>query len=390
MDILCIGTNPIVNNYYALVLKKKYNYDVRSITPNKITSPEIQNSKAIILTKFLDNNQLKSIFEKLKINKFSKNIYSDNDLVQKSIRFPFLNLENIVINKKDKKEQPWFSLPFEVLKVFKTMPCEISTKNGIIYETLFIRGSKSSITMKNPPKDVFIRRKNLDIFITKYSEEVNKIKKKLKRESNQGVIFNTSFENFQKMRIKKEDISQIEELIDEIVYDVSLSKKELLNILTKILNSESFITAHSLNFSYILGKALKDSSPELLKKFILAAIFHDFKLENLNDINELHEKRTDVFDNHCVEVIALLSKLDFCDSIFTELILNHHEKPDGSGLFKKGSFDISYNCAVFNIAHYISLQINILNIETIKDNLVRDYNTGVYRKALDNFVFLWN
>lgn len=385
MDLLCIGSNDFINYYYSLKIRKELSYDVKCIRPEELNTPEIKGAKAIILTKYISKPQLDLINKDLRKNKYQYKVYSDNDFVKKE-RFSFLETPPLHIKEPINKKLLWIPIPFNILKIFKTVPCDIHSKNGLIYEKIFVRGSKPSI-LKKAPKKVYISHRDIEVFTKIYSEAIESNKKSFKIQSRQGICFDLGFYKAQILGLNKRDISDIENLIDDIVYELSLEKSEMMNLLYKILNSETYITAHSLSLVHILFSITKnkDISKEIKKTMMLAAIFHDFKMESLYDTNEFEEKKTNHFISHTENIIKLLEKFSFSNELFKDLVKFHHEKPDGSGIYKLNEHNIPKMCSIFNIAHQLSLNLLHMNPkESIKDLEIR-FNKGLYKKSLENY-----
>tara|TARA_Y100000591_G_C21754345_1_gene656567 strand:- start:336 stop:1232 length:897 start_codon:yes stop_codon:yes gene_type:complete len=121
-------------------------------------------------------------------------------------------------------------------------------------------------------------------------------------------------------------------------------RKGLDELLQKTLKGDSYISEHSLLLTFIttsIAKYMGWPSVTTAEKLTLACFFHDICMEDdeLAKLDFLDQKRSEKelqkLRSHPQEAIDLLDKFDGLPSDVEKIILQHHEKPDGTG-FPRG------------------------------------------------------
>jgi HD-GYP domain-containing protein (c-di-GMP phosphodiesterase class II) len=166
------------------------------------------------------------------------------------------------------------------------------------------------------------------------------------------------------------------------------------------LKGRNYISSHSVllaNIACSIATIMKWPSDTTFKKLVLAALFHDFifqdpDLAKISTKTELEKARTGLTDeqydtiaNHprlCVEIIRELKELpgevDF-------LVLEHHERPDGSG-FPQGltAQQITPLSAVFIVAHdildHMVAEGQAFSINEFLKSVETSYNSGTFKQ----------
>lgn len=104
-------------------------------------------------------------------------------------------------------------------------------------------------------------------------------------------------------------------------------------------NNKSYLTKHSVALAYItngiLAKTPWDSADNRVR-LVMASFLHDVSIRN-PDYNEFSVDKNDeesvrTFKDHPREAIDLIKNLKGLPQDLDRIILDHHEKPDGSGL----------------------------------------------------------
>jgi response regulator RpfG family c-di-GMP phosphodiesterase len=126
-------------------------------------------------------------------------------------------------------------------------------------------------------------------------------------------------------------------------------------------NKRNYLTKHSIALAYIstgiLAKLPWDS-PETRNKLVMASFLHDASIKE-QDFNESEVDEDDpdtllTFKSHPSETVSVLKQFDALPPDVDTIILEHHERPDGSGFPKQLSADqIKPLSSIFIFAHDI-------------------------------------
>jgi HD-GYP domain-containing protein (c-di-GMP phosphodiesterase class II) len=179
----------------------------------------------------------------------------------------------------------------------------------------------------------------------------------------------------------------------------------VMEAISKMMQGKNYISEHSLLLSYIAGQICNKTSwgnQNSIEKLSMAALFHDCCIEDDN-LAQIHDqtnsidKNWDKDDREMIEehIGRAASMINAGESIFADvdtIVLQHHEKPDGSGYPRKlGSLSVSPLSAIFIIAEDFVSRIygkskNEVDIDPIKKEFEEKYNKGNYKKPLKAFL----
>ena len=179
----------------------------------------------------------------------------------------------------------------------------------------------------------------------------------------------------------------------------------VMNVISKMMQGKNYISEHSLLLSYIAGQICNNTSwgnQNSIEKLSMAALFHDCCIEDDN-LARIHDqtngidKSWDKNDREMIEehIGKAASMINAGESIFADvdtIVIQHHERPDGSGYPKKlGSLSISPISAIFIIAEDFVSRIygkskDEVEIKSIKKEFQEKYNKGNYKKPLKAFL----
>ncbi len=142
--------------------------------------------------------------------------------------------------------------------------------------------------------------------------------------------------------------------------------------LTKVLGAsplrnKNYISSHSVqlaNIACCIAAQMEWPSNTTFQKLVMAALFHDFlipkpelaKVATKKELDALHLKPNDeqflIIKNHMIKASELIKTLSEVPSDVDVIVLQHHERPDGTG-FPKGirAHQIAPLAAVFIMAH---------------------------------------
>ena len=185
--------------------------------------------------------------------------------------------------------------------------------------------------------------------------------------------------------------------------------KSLDSIFSRIYRSQNYISEHSLLTSYIAGKIATDTSwnsPQTLEKLSLAAMIHDIAIddlllaeqhdlaiENFDQLKNLYDEDTvQVILDHPAKAAEILTTGDHIFSDVENIILQHHENPDGSG-HPSGlsSSVISPLSCLFIIAEkycHLFIKNPVISSDELQ-TAFKPYETGNFKIPLKSFFNLF-
>lgn len=165
---------------------------------------------------------------------------------------------------------------------------------------------------------------------------------------------------------------------------------------------DSYISSHSNALSYIschLLSMMPWRSDTGFYKLSLASMMHDISLENnelaaVDTLDELEEKKSqftrkelEEYKKHTITAAELIRALDNMPPDVDAIVLQHHEKPDGSGFpHSIGAVRISPLSALFIVAHEIVRELNAKgdDFDLIKfmESAPKKYSRGQFRNIV--------
>ena len=178
----------------------------------------------------------------------------------------------------------------------------------------------------------------------------------------------------------------------KIAFSLAKKNKKLASLLKILLSSNNYIPEHSIMVSVVscaIASELEWSSESSYTKLTMAAFFHDILITN-PDICKIRGKQDESSSNfeygelkkyykHPEEVAKLFNTFNRTLPDIDKILIQHHEKPDGSGFPRgidyKRIFSLS---AVFIVAEeFVScvfeMGLDDLNIRHILDGLDEIY-----------------
>lgn len=169
-----------------------------------------------------------------------------------------------------------------------------------------------------------------------------------------------------------------------------------------ISNPKKYISSHSNMLGQIacaVSAAMHWSSESTFYKLNLAAFLHDITLENeslaaIQTLEELEERKTDFTEQeieaykvHPLKAAELVRTFADLPADVDTVILQHHERPDGTGFPRKvNHMRISPMAATFIVAHDIVLFILANNGAMDMPKFIQEhqsrYDSGAFKKIL--------
>ena len=161
----------------------------------------------------------------------------------------------------------------------------------------------------------------------------------------------------------KKSVSFINRSID-LLYQLIEEDKNLKSFWNLLVLKKNFLSEHSLMVGYLANAILsqtKFSTDENSIKLSMAAMIHDIELKNerfwdieISDIakGSFTTKEATQFQSHVHKGIELLSTLQNVPIDLDKILLNHHEKYDGTGFpHGIGWSKLPFLSTVFIVAH---------------------------------------
>lgn len=235
-------------------------------------------------------------------------------------------------------------------------------------------------------------------FISKLEDQISK---KVNNSDDSEIVFrlihDSASDFITKVGLTEESIELANQSIKSVMNQIS-KDEDLLGLLFHEFNRESYKNEHSMMIPFLATAMCAESShnsKQNLEKMVTASFFHDITLKD--ELAEIDDLLSYEFDNlssedkklvqrHMFESIRLLKKLDGVPEDVEKIILQHHEKYDGTGFPRAlDTVSISPLAAIFNVAHeFVHLcyeddfkMQKIINVLSIK------YTKGQYKKAID-------
>lgn len=214
---------------------------------------------------------------------------------------------------------------------------------------------------------VFINKESFDSLIKFYSENIIAYQKPEETIKIAEKVYYLTMSCIESMGISEKNISLTTAVIDETIKEI-LKSPNLSDQYKALLEEEGYLIGHSMLVMYIAGAIVsKTSLPfELtMKKICMAAFIHDMSLgeDNLSlkeqslDLVNSKPKREKIL-SHPNESAKLLANLKEIIEETKKIILEHHEKPDGTGYPRglNGQSTYSLSC-LFILCHDIALEL---------------------------------
>lgn len=455
MQALSIVQDKKIEEYFSMILEIGYDCDIKSISTSFKASDLIEKTDTkFIFFEYLEdnldeNNGVLNLIKKSKrqlslilisdkpledIDTFKNLISNDQGHGHISKDFQDQELfdvfENCISYQKDTVKvkrtevgnRKFSNMQYNKIKIFsKKSPVNFYIKigpnkmikvinEGDAFETKDILKYQQGLNDK-----IFIIEEEQTKVFEYYRKVFNQIKKiKIKDPAKNSVrsvvILDFALEKARKLGFTNEDIEMVTHINDECIKEMKLNKG-LSEIIEKLQSNENFVTNHSLLISMVALRACKQlgwHDEKTLKKISFAALMHDYvfndmdlaRVQTRSELEELildspnaSAKRKKVI-SHPIDVAEVLKSLKTNMMGVDTIILEHHERPDGSG-FPKGltAAQISPLGCLFIIAEDLVLrildkEITKKRVEIIKKDLKREYNKGNFRNVLKGFDFL--
>lgn len=258
-----------------------------------------------------------------------------------------------------------------------------------------------------------------DLFVdkTQYDEFIAGILKKLsqmllkslntKKSIQSQLIATSEMQVIAKEMGITEQIIEVADKLTSVVIEEVKSDKNLSKALEKILKSDGYIAKHTILINYLNAVITKDmgwDEDSILKKLIFSSLFCDISLDSelakIQSLESEHFKELDLSDRkkvkeHVLQVTDLLQSNNNIMNDESDIIKDHHERPDGSGFPRALDYKtIPLVTASFILSYQYSHDLltykeKILKPEVILNKLDKSFTKGNFArpyKAIERVV----
>lgn len=200
-------------------------------------------------------------------------------------------------------------------------------------------------------------------------------------------------------------LENLNQIVDSNVSFIMKSKGTLKNYLKSFMNAGPYLYGHSIMTSHIanyVALRLSWSTTKTMEKLSMAALLHDmaisderlFKLDGLENggTEAFSEEDLLAFRRHPVLAYNVVSQQSGVLPDVAQIILCHHEEPDGTG-FPRGlnATQVSQIACLFNISHFFVSRVygKVWNrglIQDLSKVIFEKFNKGNYAPICEVFV----
>lgn len=254
---------------------------------------------------------------------------------------------------------------------------------------------------------LYLRNDECDEFLTKFATELKKKVNDPKADvSKIEEALVESLETVNEMVRKVGFTGKVQALVKE---NVGLSVKamgadpQFKNIIAKLhVDKEKFIPSHTMllaHMSCAIASALEWTSEQTFQKLTLAAMLHDITLENhelaaIHSMKDLQKKRKDFtaqefndYRDHPEKGAMLAKQMREVPADVDLIILQHHERPDGTGFPRRSDAGfISPLSAIIIIAEDMVIEAFLkqdkFNIQKFYTDKLVEYASGNFKQVL--------
>ena len=354
-------------------------------------------------------------------HKFDHEIFNEGESVIGEITKPYIydGIQEIIkvyteINKKSETSDslvsvdgPYIVIGLELLLKISNLPCDIfiELKNKKILKILnkgetFLQQEFDKYKDRGI-KCLIIEKTYAPLYIESICNEINDILLDKGKKSEMRVMdaHSVIMETVSEFGFSEPVIRATTRSVD-FALDLFGKSKDFGGIKDHIFGHPGkYLTTHSIAVAFISVALLKETkwdSPETRQKLVLTSFLHDASISapDMSEATLAETQKMYNFKDHPKESKAILSKLKYFPPDLDRILLEHHERPDGTGFpHRINGTKIHPLSAVFIFAHDvvdIIFQIKEdggeLNEESIQKLLSEDtYRYGNFQKCYDKF-----
>ena len=318
-----------------------------------------------------DIDALKGLFEHNRLNDHIVKPF-DDDMLRGSIERVFLNQDNK--RKQNDLSSKVSFCQIAILDFLKYNPaCKVFIK---INDDKFIKirdEDDESVDLLEKYRE----KGMVEVYILKADYESLILDRLKEIQAKNDTISSLEFtrEVLRNLGVQEITIAQIDEVVGQIESEIN-EVPELRKFLDKFKKRRDYITDHSMLTAFLscaVAKEMTWSSTTIFKKLIFTALFKDISLENEKQARLIDVRSKEFFEfdldtqtlikNHMYISAQYFDKLKSLSDDVRNMILAHHERPDGTG-FPRG-LDGNY---VSPMEALFILTMNVAHEIIVRDN----------------------
>lgn len=344
-----------------------------------------------------DIDSLKNLFEHNPLNDHIVKPF-DDDMLRKSIERVFVRPDDSRKNVISEK------LSFCQMKIDEFLSYQTSCKVFIkINEEKFIKireESDGGLDLIKKYKDkgmseIFLIKSDYQALLKDRVAAVS-----VSRDAATSIDFTR--EIVRNLGIQEITIQQIDQALEVVEEEIS-DQADLVKFLNRFKSKRSYISDHALLTAYLssaVAKLMTWNSTTIYKKLIFASLFKDISLENdqhakVMDLNsreyiELDLDSQTLVKNHMFISAQYFERLQSISDDVRNLLLTHHERPDGRG-FPRGidGSRVSPLEALFILTHGYAHELLLNDCNFLKTkhwfrSNESTWSTGNFKRAYQN------
>lgn len=306
-----------------------------------------------------------------------------------------------------KNDSPYLNVGLDLLLRSKHLPCDLYVKlnNGKVLKML---NANDEFTSEEYDKysakgieHLLIKKDDSQAYIQSVCDDVMKI---LEDDSASGEskVFDTHsiiMTAVSQLGISENVVRAASRSVDYAIHFFQ-KNKDFKKLEKHIFQSSgNYLTKHSVAVAFIVAAILKKSkwdSPETRNKLVLAGFLHDASIRVPEFDESFFSEENDLLTlkDHPTEVLDLINKIKNIPPDLDRILLEHHERPDGSGYPRKLSgSQVHPLSSVFILAHDVVdtiFKMQLENKDLTDENLqneIKDesYQNGHFKKSLEAF-----
>jgi len=197
-------------------------------------------------------------------------------------------------------------------------------------------------------------------------------------------------------------------LVDYSVFQIESTLEDdkiLSRLLSSFRNRKDYLIDHSYMIAYFSNSIcahMEWDSEEIRKKLSYAALLQDLCLAdpdlamavNLQtaDMVNYTDEQISIYKSHPTQICELVKQNSKIPMNVDEILLSHHEKPEGNGFPRAlSSHRITQLSAVFNVAHSFVDELyreefDFDKIPTILSRMKKRFSSGAYQKPFEGLL----
>jgi len=282
-----------------------------------------------------------------------------------------------------------------MVKAFSSAPNDIYIKiNSEKYIKIFKENASIQMEELKKYEDkklkyFYIEKQEAKNFVNLMIDSYLELLKEVGEKDNEKIldIHDVLIEVLSEYGLSEKVISLAKRSVELTIHMFSKNEKDV-KIVKKIFgHKKEYLTQHSILLAYIscaIIEQLPWNTPENKDKLVMASFLHDATIKDVTLVEAEKSEKIYNFKEHPYEASELIRSFDDIPFDVDKIIIEHHEKPDGSG-FPRGMMasQLSPLSSIFIFSHDVvdvlfNLHKNgkLLTKTAVMENLSMDYYTS--------------